>query len=320
MADEPYNINIEAKAQLEEIQKLLGELRNINAEIAKVNGQTFKEISTSVVAFKEATVGLSAAMKRQQDAFEKLPTATSKTTKGIKEVGEESKKTKDEVGGLKDSITGFYMEFGAMGARLATQLPSVISKSIQAFGEEEVALAKLSAAIRSQGGNVSEVLPIMQGFASEMQKITTYGDEQILAMQGVATSMGVGSEQMESVMKSAIGLSSALGIDMATATKAASAAMQGKTELLTRYIPMLNQAALAEEAAAASAVALGVERGDAKRSVQVALGAALAVLWWVLRVSRNLRANLARQRCRQRMRIYIRSGRRKVIQKAARAG
>ena len=50
-------------------------------------------------------------------------------------------------------------------------------------------MQKLAAAIRSQGGNVSEVLPIMSSFASEMQRITTYGDEQVLAMQSMATEM-----------------------------------------------------------------------------------------------------------------------------------
>ena len=48
MADEkPFNISIETKVQLEEIQKLLDELRSISAEIFKINGQTFSAVSVS---------------------------------------------------------------------------------------------------------------------------------------------------------------------------------------------------------------------------------------------------------------------------------
>ena len=144
-------------------------------------------------------------------------------------------------------INGFLMELGAMGTRLATQLPSAITSTIQAFGRQEAAVQKLASAIRSQGGSVSEVLPIMQNFAAEMQRITSYGDEQVLAMQSMATSMGVSEAQMQSVIRSAIGLSSALGMDVMTATKAASAAVQGKTGALQEYIPSLSKCKTEEE-------------------------------------------------------------------------
>ncbi len=152
-----------------------------------------------------------------------------------------------EIRQLEQIIQGVNMELGAMGARFATKLPSVITASIKAFGQEELAIQKLSAAIRHNGGMVSEVLPIMQELASNMQRITGYADDQILGMQGVASSMGVMPEQMESVIECAIGLSTALGMDLQTATRAASAAIQGKTELLTRYIPTLSMCTTEEE-------------------------------------------------------------------------
>ena len=87
----------------------------------------------------------------------------------------------------------------------------------------------------------------MSAFASEMQRITTYGDEQVLAMQAMATSMGVNSDQMQGVIKSAIGLASALNMDVMTAIKAASAAVQGKTTMLQEYIPALAKCKTEEE-------------------------------------------------------------------------
>ena len=48
MAEEkPYNISIETKAQITELQKVLAELQSINAEIAKLNGLTFDAVSAS---------------------------------------------------------------------------------------------------------------------------------------------------------------------------------------------------------------------------------------------------------------------------------
>ena len=243
----PYNISIETKAQLEEIQKLLVELRAISAEISKINGLTFSAVSMSAAELSRTGKDLAEAIIANKKAFEELPKATDKAGDGIKKFREESKKTKESVDGLKSATEGFFLELGAMGARLATKLPALISRSIEAFGQQEMAMQKLSAAVRANGGNVSEVLPIMSAFASEMQRITTYGDEQVLAMQAMATSMGVNSDQMQGVIKSAIGLASALNMDVMTAIKAASAAVQGKTTMLQEYIPALAKCKTEEE-------------------------------------------------------------------------
>lgn len=239
MADKPYNISIETKARLEEIQKLLSELRNISAEMSKINGQTFSAVSMSAAELSKTSKDLSDALVANKKAFEALPGAADKASEGSKKFREETNKTKNGVDGLKSATEGFFLELGAMGARLATQLPAALSKSIQAFGQQEMATQKLAAAIRSHGGNVAETLPIMQNFASEIQRITTYGDEQVLAMQSMATSMGVTADQMDSVIRSAIGLASALNMDVMTAVKASSAAIQGKTGMLQEYIPSL---------------------------------------------------------------------------------
>ena len=145
----------------------------------------------------------------------------------------------ENTGRVEDMITGAMMNVGAQLSNLAMRMPSFAAATIQAFGRQEMAVQKVASAIRSQGGSVSEVLPIMQSLASEIQRITTYGDEQVLEMQSLAAAMGVASDQMAETIQNAIGLSSALGMDVMTATKAASAAIQGKTTALQEYIPSL---------------------------------------------------------------------------------
>ena len=248
MADEkPYNISIEVKAQLEEIQKLLDELRSISAEMSKINGQTFSAVSMSAAELSKTGKDLAKALVSQRIASEEFNKMLGKTGSGLENAKEKTKKFKDEVDGTKNSITGFYMELGAMAARMVTHLPSAVTATIQAFGQQEMVLQKLSAAVRTNGGIISEVLPIMQQFASDIQAITTYGDEQVHSMMAMATSMGVNAGQMDIVMRSAIGLSTALGMDVTTATKAAASAIQGKTGMLQEYIPSLVKCKTEEE-------------------------------------------------------------------------
>ena len=144
-------------------------------------------------------------------------------------------------------VSGALFDVGARLSSLALKIPSIATTAIKSFGEQEVAVQKLTAAIRANGGNVAEIVPIYREFAAEMQRATTYGDEQILAIQGVATSMGVLPNQMRQVIEGAIGLSSALGMDLQTAARASAAAIQGKTEALSRYIPMLSECKTDEE-------------------------------------------------------------------------
>ena len=236
---EPYKINVETKAQLDEIQKLVEELRAINTEISLINGQSFSAISMSAAALSKTSKDLLAATLANRKAFGYMSGAADKASISSRRFQDETRKTRGEVDAFSSTLQGAYMEVGAMGTRLATQLPAAIKTTIQAFGRQEMAVQKVTSAIRSQGGVVSEVLPIMQSLASEIQSITTYGDEQVLEMQSLAAAMGVASDQMAETIQNAIGLSSALGMDVMTATKAASAAIQGKTTALQEYIPSL---------------------------------------------------------------------------------
>ena len=159
-------------------------------------------------------------------------------------LGELNKKlgiVSDSTSNLNNVCTGAMMNIGAQISNLALKFPNLATAAIQAFGQQEMAVQKLAAAIRSQGGDVSEVLPIMQQFASEMQAITTYGDEQVLAMQSVATAMGVSADQMDLCIQGAIGLTNVYGIGLNEAIRASASVVQGKTEKLNELIPVLSK-------------------------------------------------------------------------------
>ena len=173
--------------------------------------------------------------------------AVNEVKEAVKGIRGDVEKLANSTSNLDKISTGAMLNIGERITNLAAKAPGFFLSTIKAFGEQELATQKLASALRAQGASVSEVLPIMQQLASQMQSITTYGDEQVLAMQAMASSMGVSGEQMDSVVKSAIGLATALNMDVVTATKAASAAIQGKTGMLGEFIPSLEKCKTEEE-------------------------------------------------------------------------
>ena len=143
-------------------------------------------------------------------------------------LGELNKKlgiVSDSTSNLKNVCACAMMNIGVKMSDLALKFPSFATAAIQAFGQQEAAVQKLAAAIRSQGGgNVSEVLSIMSPIASEMQRITIYGDEQVLSMQSMATAMGVSADQKNLCIQGAIGLTNVYGIGLNEAVRAAASA------------------------------------------------------------------------------------------------
>lgn len=182
----------------------------------------------------EEKFNIKVAVKAQLDTLEKVQRSLDEINKKVGVVS-------DSTSNLSNVWTGAMMNIGAQISDLAMKLPKLATATIEAFGKQEMAVLKLSSAIRSQGGNVSEILPIYESLAGEMQRLTTYGDEEVLALQSTATAMGVTSEQMDLCIKGAIGLSNVFGIGLNEAVRAAATVVQGKTDKLNEMIPALSK-------------------------------------------------------------------------------
>ncbi len=135
--------------------------------------------------------------------------------------------------------------FGRIGRQLSLSLTAPLAAlgvaSVKAFATQEAAEAKLRAALKASGQEAEKNLKRFKETASAIQRVTTVGDELSISLAATATAMGINAEQLEATVKGAIGLSKAFEMDTTTSIKAAAAALQGKTELLTRYIPTLSQ-------------------------------------------------------------------------------
>ena len=164
----------------------------------------------------------------------------------------------------------------AVGKSLTLKLTAPITASfgvsVAAYGKQERAEIELAAALRATGQEVENNLRLLKEQASAIQQVTTVGDELSLELAATATQMGIQADQIDETIRGAIGLSKAFKIDVRTAVRGAAAAIQGKTELLTRYIPMLSELETEGEKVAAVQKAMQTGFSQAEAEAQSTLG------------------------------------------------
>ena len=131
-----------------------------------------------------------------------------------------------------------------LGAQLAAffavrQILKWGKEFVQAFDKQIQAEKKLSAAIRANGEAVQSTLADYKKWASELQKVSTVGDETTLEMLQVAQSMGVTGDNAKTAVKEAIALGKAMGMSEKSAIRYTVALQQGNATMLKRYLPSL---------------------------------------------------------------------------------
>jgi len=106
--------------------------------------------------------------------------------------------------------------------------------AFRAFMEQEKAERALSAAVE---GSIEQY----KSYASEIQKLTVYGDELILSQMAYASNLGVTTDKLQEATTAAIGLAARYRIDLAAAMMLVGRASQGQTQMLTRYGIVIDQ-------------------------------------------------------------------------------
>ena len=145
-----------------------------------------------------------------------------------------TKQTKKRLGGVEKGMSSLAKKaLMAGGAFFAAQgIVRGMKAAVDAAGIQEQAEKKLETALGHTNKKLLEQ-------ASAFQKQSKHGDETIISMMALASNMGIAEDKLSETTQMAIGLSEALGVDMNMAMKAAAGAIQGDTNMLTRYIPEL---------------------------------------------------------------------------------
>ncbi len=141
----------------------------------------------------------------------------------------------------------------AMGAALTV----AAFKAAKAAGVQEKAEFLLASALKNTKNETGVSIEELKKYASNLQKVTTVGDETSLKTMQLGLSMGVSADEIGDATKQAIGLSKAYQVDLNAAMKLVALGRAGEFSMMARYIPQLRgltdktkMAAIANEAMA----------------------------------------------------------------------
>ena len=149
---------------------------------------------------------------------------------------------------VSDGMTKLAKSAAAAGAAYFTAqgIVSGLRTSIDLFAQQELAEKQLTTAL----GKTSDAL---LGQASALQRVTTFGDEAIIAQQAFLASLEFTEEQIKQIIPVALDLSAATGISLESAIRNVSKTFSGLSGELGELVPQLRELT-AEEMKAGKAV------------------------------------------------------------------
>lgn len=147
----------------------------------------------------------------------------------------------------KKAMAQFNTIAYAGAAASAAAIVTLGIKSVKSFMVQEDAVNRLRAALIASGDATAYTLPIMQKYASEIQRTTKYGDEQVLAALAYGKNLGIQTDQLQEAGKAAAGLAAKYSIDLNTAMMLVGRASQGQTQMLARYGIVLDKTGTKEQ-------------------------------------------------------------------------
>lgn len=114
---------------------------------------------------------------------------------------------------VKHAVTGMI---GAWLAYRGVQaITGLVGDMIRLAGEQETAVARVEAALKSTGNAVGMTIDELSAMANQMQRTTSLSDDQVLSAQALGlTYTSIGKEIFPDFIKAAADMSQAMGVDM----------------------------------------------------------------------------------------------------------
>lgn len=107
--------------------------------------------------------------------------------------------------------------------------------SLKAYHDQELAVNKLNQAMVNNGMFTSELSKKYQDLATSLQKVTTFGDEEIISAQATLQSLIGRREVTEELTRATLDFAAATGTDLTTAASLVGKAISTGTNALARY-------------------------------------------------------------------------------------
>ena len=135
-------------------------------------------------------------------------------------------------------VADFGKKLAAVGAGITAVGAGILAPlkaSLDAFGEDERAVAQLEAALKSTGHAAGLTSRELQDAAAQFQRESTFGDEKVIALQTSLLRFGdIGRDVFHEATQAAIDLAAALGTDLQSAAQQVGMALGDPVEGLTR--------------------------------------------------------------------------------------
>ena len=164
---------------------------------------------------------------------------------GLKKSMSMVKSTMSSISSAMKSVASSIVKYTK---RAMLALIGLFTYATYAAGKQEAAEFELAAALKVIGKYTDALIQKYKRLASEIQNVTTYGDEDILTFMRLGLTLGVTTDKIEEATKAAISLAAFGGrMKPEMAMRYYAQALEGITSSLETYIPTMRSVTTYEE-------------------------------------------------------------------------
>lgn len=158
--------------------------------------------------------------------------------KAGKDIGKNLSEGTDKANESAKSLTSSFMSLKSSTIVTAAAIGTVVAaatKMVKAYAESDLAIKKLNDSLKVADVFSESYSKHLQNQALAIQKTTRFSDEQVMSVQQLLVTYGVYGEMLDKTVKASIDLAEVTDKDVNGAAFALSKAIQGNTEMLSRY-------------------------------------------------------------------------------------
>jgi phage-related protein len=167
------------------------------------------------------TKGYEAGIKKAQESTKKFSASLSKVIQGLGKNG-----LVGAMGSIGLASAGLSATLGAV-VKIAKQVSQAIGECTEAYKKQLIAERQLETAINNNPLVTGSAKKRLTEFASEMQKVSNYGDEELIPMMANLVSLGRTEEETMKIMAVAMDMSASGSMSLDTAINQLNATLNG---------------------------------------------------------------------------------------------
>jgi hypothetical protein len=193
-----------------------------------------QELQKAVVAAR--AFGNTALAGQKEEELKAIQAQLSQFTTGDK-LQAELKGFVDKIPLVGEGVRALNGAFGvfAKGALVAAGALQVAKQAVEAFAEKETEVARLNQALANSGQYSAAASLQVQELAGQFEKLTGLDDGKFINVARTLLQFGAKRENLEKYTQGVVDLAGVMGGDVEQAAFLFAKAMQGSTEMLTRY-------------------------------------------------------------------------------------